>query len=366
MAAPNAVQSLLAQIPLTELCNTKQTVLTLEHNISVGEAMKLLAKHRILSAPLVAGYDLEDVAEVGANTTPTLLGWIDVQDILKGFLRYLRERHNPLPTKMLQLMTTLEAEGPEFTHRMAVTLTGGHDRGLFFQANSNNTLLQVIRDVFLQPNEDSRVVHRIAVFDAHGEVTNIISQTDVIRFLHRKLPQLGGVGGQTLQQLGLLAGKPPVVSVSPHIPTLLAYEHMLSEGVSGAAVVADSGELIANLSLSELRCIQAEHFGALALPVGEFLALLHGTVYVGYSFSSSGAAAHPFFARGGAREQQQAASEKDIRLITCQVSTTFQQLLDTLVEQHVHRVYVVDAQDHPRALAVITLTDVLRLVGGVW
>ena len=39
---------------------------------------------------------------------------------------------------------------------------------------------------------------------------------------------------------------------------------------------------IGNFSVSEMRTIMAEHFGALALPVGEFLALEHGTEFVGY------------------------------------------------------------------------------------
>lgn len=43
--------------------------------------------------------------------------------------------------------------------------------------------------------------------------------------------------------------------------------------VSGAPVVSDSGELIANLSISDLRALTSEHFGVLALPVAEFLAV---------------------------------------------------------------------------------------------
>lgn len=34
---------------------------------------------------------------------------------------------------------------------------------------------------------------------------------------------------------------------------------------------------------SDLRGIQPEHLSVLALPVAEFLALLHGTSYLGYS-----------------------------------------------------------------------------------
>ena len=44
------------------------------------------------------------------------------------------------------------------------------------------------------------------------------------------------------------------------------------------------------------RCIQPEHLGVLALPVAEFLALLHQTAYLGYSQRSSGSSDHAFFA----------------------------------------------------------------------
>jgi len=45
--------------------------------------------------------------------------------------------------------------------------------------------------------------------------------------------------------------------------------------LSSLAVVDPSGKLIGNFSLSDLRSINSEQFGALALPVGEFLALEH-------------------------------------------------------------------------------------------
>lgn len=41
-----------------------------------------------------------------------------------------------------------------------------------------------------------------------------------------------------------------------------------------------------NFSLSDLRCITPEHFGALALPVAEFIALENGTEFLGYSIPS--------------------------------------------------------------------------------
>ena len=47
---------------------------------------------------------------------------------------------------------------------------------------------------------------------------------------------------------------PPLVAVSPDMSTLLALDHMLTLGVSGAPVVTSGGEMVANLSISDLRC----------------------------------------------------------------------------------------------------------------
>ena len=55
--------------------------------------------------------------------------------------------------------------------------------------------------------------------------------------------------------------------------------HYLSTGCLGTAVYTTH---------HACRCIQAEHFGKLALPAAEFLALSHDTPYAGYAASGSG------------------------------------------------------------------------------
>jgi len=67
--------------------------------------------------------------------------------------------------------------------------------------------------------------------------------------------------------------KKPLISSST---LCCCYCCVLPRGVSGVGVLDDNQDLIANLSASDLRCIQPEHFGMLGLPVAEFLALLHG------------------------------------------------------------------------------------------
>lgn len=389
------LQAILERTPLAQLVKPNQNIVLLEHNMSVGDALKVrlrwprprrsvethvgllsprgpdpgsdgpfglqtLAGHEILSAPLVMAAGIDDGGDV--NLSPQLLGWLDIQDILRSFLAHLRTCGREIPMKMLALMTALEGEGPAFSHKMLITIRSTDDRGLMYQADSESTsVLTAIRDLFLQGTD--KVAHRLALFDAQGEVTAIISQMDVARWLVTQEAHVGPEGARTIEELGLLTGKPPVVSVSPHSPTLLAFDIMAQSGVSGAPVINDDGELIANLSASDLRALTSEHFGVLALPVAEFLALEHQTAYIGYSVKSSDHSRHPFFASSN---RAGGPKKSDIQLYTVQRNATLLQTLHAFVDAHIHRLYVVKpGSDKLEVEAVLTLTDVLRMLGGV-
>jgi hypothetical protein len=79
----------------------------------------------------------------------------------------------------------------------------------------------------------------------------------VCRLLRQHLAELGGCADQSLEQLGLY--KPDmsaeVVRLQPVTPTLLAYQQLADAGVTGAPVVSADGLLIANLSISDIRCV---------------------------------------------------------------------------------------------------------------
>lgn len=57
---------------------------------------------------------------------------------------------------------------------------------------------------------------------------------------------------------------------------LEALAMMRKHDVSAVAVVNSAGRLMGSFSMSAMRSIVVEHFGALALPVAEFLALAWG------------------------------------------------------------------------------------------
>ena len=80
------MQDLLSRTKLADIVKPDQKIVLLEHNATVGDALKTLAQHHILSAPMIIEPDIEEV-QGGSLSGPQLLGWIDVADVLRAFLQ---------------------------------------------------------------------------------------------------------------------------------------------------------------------------------------------------------------------------------------------------------------------------------------
>ncbi|DBA72722.1 TPA: hypothetical protein ACH3X2_010120 [Trebouxia sp. C0005] len=401
-------QGFLQSARLLDTCASGQKLLFLEHNWTVAHALKELGQRHIFSAPLVIKPDLED-AVYGAEDRPepTFLGWIDVSTILQAFLKGLHQQHEHIPNKMLQLMPLLEAEGKAFAKKSLISIADAQDKALVFQADANTSLLDAIRDMFLKnyPAAGQGGVHRVAVFDAHGAITCIVSQLDILRFLLQNITELGYIVDESLDALGLLVDKSSVLLLDHDTPTLIAFQKMYEKGMSGAAVKAEGDHMIAHLSISDLRCIQAEHFGKLALPVAELLALTHDTAYAGYAASGPDSLENiqeePFFGVATAlssspppgtsprksssahktpgspgrkpKKPSQAATAQLDRIntgihdavlhpITCTPMSTLKDVLELMVDNSVHRVYVVQEQQTATPQSSITPTDIMQML----
>lgn len=198
---------------------------------------------------------------------------------------------------MLTRMRRLEERGLAFAEQPVRRLhtIGGDGLLLDAAAAPDLTLDAALREGFLkgevsgprapdagaaQPPARS-VTHRLGLADSRGRVVGILSQTDVVRWLAGALRDLPALAGASVASLGLGARR--VEGVGAETPALDALAAMRAARVSALAVLGEDGALIGNFSVSDLRSILAEHFGSLALPVGEFLAREHGTEYRGYA-----------------------------------------------------------------------------------
>jgi CBS domain-containing protein len=274
-----------------------------------------------------------------------------------------------MPTMMLSLMSSLEKVGAEFLNKQLVSVSCCEDRKLLPIDDAPHTsLMTVIRNCFIEPD----VSHRIALYNAHGEIVDVVSQLDVLAFLYKSVSSMSFLDSsmdKSLAELGFLQKTRPVVSVNAHEPMLHALSKMAKEEVSSAPVVVNSGSIIANLSLSDLRALRSEHFGVLALPCAEYLALLHQTAYIGYSRSSSEHGSHPYFASQGSSH---APKPDDIQVYAILGSTSLLDTIRTLCEHRLHHLYVVDENPDDetagavRVQAVISITDILQFIAGVF
>lgn len=350
---------------------------------------QVLAAHRILSAPVVSteATDVEhkETAEPHGSIKE-VAGFIDIRDILSSFLQEL-DLALLKDAKMLKRMRVLEEHGGRFAGTSLKNLKSLGSDGWFYNLNvaQHASLAEIIHDGFLHPKENKAlfggtrsrcVVHRLALFDASGQLTNVISQSDMIKFLYNHADDLGPLCDATVAELGFVSGTAGVVIVRPETPALDAMVLMEERSISAVAVVNAGGAIIGNFSISELRTIMAEHFGSLALPVGEFLALEHGTEYAGYAIQREPGAPSPSPPPAGSsprpssagfkfaadremrRRESHPGAEVGQELITATPDTTLAEVLDKLVHNRLHRVYICD--DNLAPCGVITLTDILR------
>lgn len=365
-----------------------------------------------------------------------IAGFIDIRDVLSSFLQEL-DLESLKDAKMLKRMRVLEEKGQAFSCKAIDELKSLGSDGWFYESASAQkaSILEIITEGFLSmdnkkeasvpsssqsggavgddvvmattttTNVDENtsssgsgmndgsslpqgrfggtrkrhVVHRLALQGLDGRLTHIVSQSDVTKFLYDNLADFGNIGNETAADLGFVRGSEMVVKVSPECPALDAMVLMEEKDISAVAVVNAVGAIIGNFSISELRNIMSEHFGSLALPVGEFLALEHGTEYAGYAITKDGspmaAANIPLGTSPGSRpsgaafqfvldremRQKDAASpghEVGQNLITCSPDAPLSEILSTIVHNRLHRIYV--CSDDMVPCGVITLTDLLR------
>lgn len=363
-----------------------QHVVTIKDSASVDQTLRVLAAHRILSAPVVVGNGSEAGAAAGqqVDKAPEVCGFIDIRDLLSSFLHEI-DLKALADAKMLKRMRILEEQGARFAGKCIKDLRSLGSDGWFYpqHAAENTSLREIIHDGFLHPKDSKRVVfggtrsrhvvHRLALFDSAGHLSHVISQSDVIKYIYDHMDDLGELADASIQDVGFIKGS--VISVRPETPALDAMVLMEEKNISAVAVVNAQGSIIGNFSISELRTIMAEHFGSLALPVGEFLALEHGTEYAGYAIPSSGSSpsssaadelkriedskAHQFAAdRTMRRRESHPGYEVGQTLITCSPSASLHEVLDKIVANRLHRVYV--CNDSLVPCGVVTLTDILH------
>ncbi|PSC75368.1 E3 ubiquitin-ligase [Micractinium conductrix] len=282
-----------------------------------------------------------------------------------------------------------------------------NDAQLVYQAQLRSSLLEVVQQGFAHP-ADHLACHRLAVLQpansdaapagaagaaaaatagrlagGNGEesmagssadlaavaadegtslqLTHIVSQSDILRFLHKHAAQLGHpLLSSTLRQLGFR--EKHVLCVPADLSVMEALAGMVDSHVAAVAVIdsPDSSVLIGSLSISDLRGLGPSLSERLAEPVGEFL---RGGGWCGgraggrQNGSPRGGVAAEFGVRSPESLPHGAPPP-----VCCTLGATFGEVLSSLATQRLHRLFVVDGEG--RAVGVVSITDLLRFIAG--
>jgi len=166
-------------------------------------------------------------------------------------------------------------------------------------------------------------IKRVLVSQMWANFDRLVTQTDVVQFLHNHKKNLGSVVDKTLDERGLVE-KYPVLCINRNQTALEGFYQIFTHNVNAVAIVDSDGTLFGNLSASDLRGMTADRIGTIYEPVDRYLQLRPGRTI------------HPI-------------------VVTRDV--TVGHVMDLVVKRKVHRVWIVNEVSVP--IGVVTLTDII-------
>ena len=317
MSATMGAKELLGRARLADLRpgggHRERSLLVLYHNDTVRDALKALSRRGVLSAPVIVdefvatggsgsmeGVMDDDDDEMGRlnayynnsnkqgdGFAGTYLGFIDLLDIC-GALCDVAAREVGHSASQKEWSQAFQGSlGKRFLDQKLINVLGSDGDLLWNGFFESKTLLDVCSAGGLlnaapsRPGVFSPSSHRIAVFNSSGTINNIVSQSDVIRYIDKHTAELPAkLLASTVEDLFLGGNasahqRGKVLVVPSTIPAIQALAKLHEAGVSALGVVSDEGVLLSNLSASDLRGIDTDHLEWLALPVGQYLSVVH-------------------------------------------------------------------------------------------
>eukprot|EP00475_Leptophrys_vorax_P032557 TRINITY_DN503_c0_g1_i1.p1 TRINITY_DN503_c0_g1~~TRINITY_DN503_c0_g1_i1.p1 ORF type:complete len:363 (-),score=113.30 TRINITY_DN503_c0_g1_i1:66-1085(-) len=318
-----ALRQILDRTRLGEIIDKDRKVVWVGYGDSVGDCLETLAQHKILAAPVI---------DLGGRW----LGFVDAVIVLKHARRFYfneakgAEEEKARPEKWSKVLQS----------EMGDIVDKAHGDALVF-CSVGSSMRQLL------PILGGGMAHRVLVRDEANKSKNptqmfkICSQWDFIRAFYNLL-QGGSPNGQAAlsveaaKQIARLMAfdissflssiRSPVL-IDSKINVLSGLEKMMDENTTALGMVNLEGELVGNLSSSDLKGLRFSEndFSVFELSVVDFL-----TKYSPHSLEPA----------------------------TVTASAKFSELFELIVERKIHRIWVIDADKKPTHL--ITLTDVLR------
>lgn len=341
-------------------------VIEINSDTSVAEAVQLMAKHKILSVPVV---DVD--APKDASWMERYIGIIEFAGIAVWILHQSEEKEGS-PDSELVANGSEESTSPavaaatkgmySLRYRSFNSFSAASASGNFFEALTSSALYKntKVRDIsgsfrwapFLALQTSNSFLTMLLLLSTYrmksvpvvdsgeGKIENIITQSAVIHMLEEcaGLQWFERLGSKKISELGLPVMKPgSVVKVHEDESVLQAFKLMRQEGFGGVPVVGSDGKAVGNISIRDI----------------QFL-LLAPAIYKEYRYMT---AKNFLTAIRHYLEEHEQSTPFSSGMITCRRDDTLKEVIIKLDSVKIHRIYVVDEEGNLEG--VITLRDII-------
>jgi CBS domain-containing protein len=276
-----------------------QVLLEFHDTTSTRDAFHSLVDRHVHSAPVYS-------AEKGQY-----VGLVDMKDFVAYLITLINSPQDPSPSHTVGALVDFSHQDP-------------------FRSLKHSASLMEAMKLFGSQHAAYRL-HRVPILGEDGKVVKMLSQSALVEWIFRNADSIGPNFSQPLSALDI--GKKNALFVKETEKLSAAFAAILNAGISGCAVANEKGEIVANLSLTDVQFSLEKNLEYFNKTVGEFLHECHP--------------ARP--------------------VITCSASTSLREAVELLVTNRLHRVYVLHNDNagpvkHVSDFGVLTLTDVIDAV----
>jgi len=286
---------------------------------TVAQVLKNLDENKISSIPLTR-----------ASSPASIIGIVDILDLVTSCTAKLDA---PILTESIA-----KREIEQFLNKKAIDVVEMSARNIWQEISERALLLDMLA-LLSHPN-----IHRLAVIDDNKKVIALITQTDVVQFLFQNRTRLGDIISSPIKSWSQVKH---VESIEVNDTLADSFRIMWEHEISGVAVVDKDGSLVGNISASDIKISHTceDMLKNLFDPIHQFLGLETEKNETELKPRSSSLSSSTSRAHGESK--------------CLNMEDTLENVLEAIVDNHIHRVFLVDNEKKP--IGVISLSDIIML-----
>jgi len=287
-------------------------LVVLSGDTNVATALRQMAKFNITAVPVTK-----------SKKDTSLLGFASMLDFVCYFCKLLGN----VRAQDLKEAGDLREKTEQFQKTPIREIVDCSGRNPFYVIDGEESLANAVQQYL-------KGVHRIAISDENGDIIGIISQWTIVNYLatvptddKEWIPSLRAtLGNEKWNKY-----TKEVVTCHNSTPTLDCFLKMAEKNLTAIGIVDDSGVLVGNLSVSDIKGFELffADFKDLLQPVSDFLSTIR-------------------------KKQGRPANF----VVAATLNTSVKDLVERMNQEIIHRIYVVDNDYKP--IGIFTLTDLLK------